>query len=99
LAYSAMAVALQSRTLQVAPINTSLASAGTNSAYNLGIAAGAFLGGILIDHTTVRSVAVVGGLLVAVAALVVLSEPLLARRSPILKPLDVSGVCRENSRS
>jgi predicted MFS family arabinose efflux permease len=99
LAYSAMAVALQTRTLQVAPIDTSLASAGTNSAYNLGIAAGAFLGGILIDHTTVRSVAVVGGLLVAVAALVVLSEPLLARRSPILKPLDVSGVCRENSRS
>lgn len=80
LAYSSMAIALQSRTLLVAPMNTSLASAGTNSAYNLGIASGAFVGGLLIDNTSVRSVALVGGLLLALAALVVLSEPLLARR-------------------
>ena len=37
-------------------------------------------GGALIDHTTVRAVALVGGLLTAAAALVMLSEPLLARR-------------------
>ncbi|HWD81911.1 MAG TPA: MFS transporter [Kribbella sp.] len=78
-AYSSMAVALQARTLQVAHISTSLASAGTNSAYNLGIAAGAFVGGVLIDHTPVRTVAVVGGLLLAATALVVLCEPLMSR--------------------
>lgn len=83
-AYSAMAIALQSRTLQVAPVSTSLASAGTNSAYNLGIAAGAFIGGLLIDSTSVRSVALVGGLLLAAAALVVLSEPVLARRGVVV---------------
>ncbi|RZU10609.1 DHA1 family L-arabinose/isopropyl-beta-D-thiogalactopyranoside export protein-like MFS transporter/DHA1 family inner membrane transport protein [Kribbella rubisoli] len=93
LAYSSMAVALQSRTLVVAPMNTSLASAGTNSAYNLGIAAGAFIGGLLIDNTTVRSVALVGGLLLATAALVVLSEPLLARK-PAPRP-DAHRVCEE----
>jgi DHA1 family L-arabinose/isopropyl-beta-D-thiogalactopyranoside export protein-like MFS transporter/DHA1 family inner membrane transport protein len=80
LAYSAMAVALQTRTLQIAPMRTELASAGMNSAYNAGIAAGALIGGLLIDNTTVRTVAVVGGLVVAVATLVTLSEPVLARR-------------------
>ncbi|TCC07619.1 MFS transporter [Kribbella soli] len=80
LAYSAMAVALQARTLQIAPMRTELASAGMNSAYNAGIAAGAFIGGLLIDNTTVRSVALVGGLVLAVATLLTLSEPVLARR-------------------
>ncbi|MFK4089462.1 MFS transporter [Kribbella sp. NPDC020789] len=80
-AYSGMSVALQTRTLHVAPVNTTVATAGTISAYNAGIAAGAFLGGILIDHSTVRSVAVVGGLLIAAGLLVVLSEPLLGRRT------------------
>lgn len=81
LAYSAMSVALQTRTLHVAPVSTTVATAGTISAYNAGIAAGAFLGGILIDHSTVRSVAAVGGLLIAAALLAVLSEPLLGRRT------------------
>jgi DHA1 family L-arabinose/isopropyl-beta-D-thiogalactopyranoside export protein-like MFS transporter/DHA1 family inner membrane transport protein len=80
MAFSALAVAIQSRTLQVAPGSTDLASAGTTSAFNVGIAAGAFVGGALIDTTTVRSVALVGGLLAGVAALVMLGEPLLARR-------------------
>ncbi|NUR99667.1 MAG: MFS transporter [Kribbellaceae bacterium] len=81
LAFSGLAVSAQSRTLQVAPGSTDLASAGTSSAFNVGIAAGAFVGGALIDHTTVRSVALVGGLLTAAAALVMLSEPLLTRSS------------------
>lgn len=80
LAFSGLAVATQSRTLQVAPGSTDIASAGTSSAFNIGIAAGAFVGGALIDHTSVRAVALVGGLLTAAAALVMLSEPLLARR-------------------
>ncbi|GAA1132554.1 MFS transporter [Kribbella jejuensis] len=80
LAFSGLAVATQSRTLQVAPGSTDLASAGTSSAFNVGIAAGAFVGGALIDHTSVRAVALVGALLTAAAALVMLSEPLVARR-------------------
>ncbi|WP_350275993.1 MFS transporter [Kribbella sp. HUAS MG21] len=80
LAFSGLAVAVQSRTLQVAPGSTDIASAGTSSAFNIGIAAGAFVGGALIDTTTVRAVALVGGLLTAAAALVMLCEPLVARR-------------------
>jgi DHA1 family L-arabinose/isopropyl-beta-D-thiogalactopyranoside export protein-like MFS transporter/DHA1 family inner membrane transport protein len=80
LAFSGLAVAVQSRTLQVAPGSTDLASAGTSSAFNVGIAAGAFVGGALIDITSVRAVALVGGLLTAAGALVMLSEPLLVRR-------------------
>jgi DHA1 family L-arabinose/isopropyl-beta-D-thiogalactopyranoside export protein-like MFS transporter/DHA1 family inner membrane transport protein len=80
LAFSAMAVAAQSRTLQVAPGSTDMASAGTSSAFNVGIAAGAFVGGALIDGPGVRSVALVGAFLTAAAALVMLGEPVLARR-------------------
>lgn len=80
LAFSGMAVAVQNRTLQVAPGSTDLASAGTSSAFNVGIAAGAFVGGALIDSTSVRSVAIVGSLLAAAAVLTLLSEPMLARR-------------------
>ncbi|HET6739106.1 MAG TPA: MFS transporter [Kribbella sp.] len=84
LAFSGLAVATQSRTLQVAPGSTDIASAGTSSAFNVGIAAGAFVGGALIDHTSVRAVALVGGLLTAAAALVMLSEPLLTRRRAVV---------------
>ncbi|MEV5961349.1 MFS transporter [Kribbella sp. NPDC051952] len=80
LAFSGMAVAVQNRTLHVAPGSTDLASAGTSSAFNVGIAAGAFVGGALIDNTGVRSVAIVGSLLAAAAVLTLLSEPMLARR-------------------
>ncbi len=79
LAFSGLAVAVQSRTLQIAPGSTDIASAGTSSAFNVGIAAGAFVGGALIDTTSVRAVALVGGLLTATATLVMLSEPLLVR--------------------
>ena len=85
LSFSALAVAAQSRTLQVAPGSTDIASAGASSAFNVGIAAGAFVGGALIDHTTVRSVALAGGLLTAIAALVMLCEPWLTRRRPLME--------------
>jgi predicted MFS family arabinose efflux permease len=84
LAFSGMAVAVQNRTLLVAPGSTDLASAGTSSAFNVGIAAGAFIGGGLVDGVGVRSVALVGALLAAAAVLTLLCEPLLARRpSPV----------------
>jgi predicted MFS family arabinose efflux permease len=80
MAFSMLAVAVLSRTLQVAPGSTDLASAGTNSAFNVGIAAGAFIGGGLLDSTGVRSVALVGGLLAFVALIAMTAdEPVLAR--------------------
>lgn len=94
LAFSGLAVATQSRTLQVAPGSTDIASAGTSSAFNVGIASGAFVGGALIDHTSVRAVALVGGLLTAAAALVMLSEPLLTRRRTAM-PESQHDLCEE----
>jgi DHA1 family L-arabinose/isopropyl-beta-D-thiogalactopyranoside export protein-like MFS transporter/DHA1 family inner membrane transport protein len=94
LAFSGFAVATQSRTLQTAPGSTDIASAGTSSAFNIGIAAGAFVGGALIDTTSVRAVALVGGLLTGAAALVMLSEPLLARRRPAV-PKCAHELCEE----
>ncbi|MFC6160392.1 MFS transporter [Kribbella jiaozuonensis] len=96
LSFSGLAVAVQSRTLQIAPGSTDIASAGASSAFNVGIAAGAFVGGALIDHTTVRSVALAGGLLTAIAALVMLCEPWLARRRPLMEESDHDRrVCEE----
>jgi DHA1 family L-arabinose/isopropyl-beta-D-thiogalactopyranoside export protein-like MFS transporter/DHA1 family inner membrane transport protein len=81
LAFSALAAAVQNRTLQVAPISTELASAGTAAAFNVGIAAGSFVGGQLIAGAGVRSVALVGAGLAAAALAVLLSEAWLARVS------------------
>jgi DHA1 family L-arabinose/isopropyl-beta-D-thiogalactopyranoside export protein-like MFS transporter/DHA1 family inner membrane transport protein len=80
LAYSALVVAVGSRTLQVAPGSTDLAGAGTNSAFNIGIAAGSLLGGALIGSTGTRSIALVGGLLAGSALAVLAAEPVLTRR-------------------
>jgi predicted MFS family arabinose efflux permease len=79
LAFSALATAIQNRTLQVAPGSTDIASAGTNSAFNVGIAAGSLLGGALVDHAGTRSVALTGAVLTAVALATLLSEPWLVR--------------------
>jgi DHA1 family L-arabinose/isopropyl-beta-D-thiogalactopyranoside export protein-like MFS transporter/DHA1 family inner membrane transport protein len=78
-AYSAMATAVGHRTLQVAPGNTDMASAGTGIAFNIGIAAGSLLGGVLIDEVSVRSVAVVGAVFTGLAVAVIASEPWLVR--------------------
>jgi predicted MFS family arabinose efflux permease len=97
MAFSMLAIAILSRTLQVAPGSTDLASAGTNAAFNAGIAAGGLIGGGLLDSIGVRSVALVGGLL-AIAALVAMTadEPLLARRRPLMEECgNGSRVCEE----
>jgi DHA1 family inner membrane transport protein len=72
----ALTPALQDRVLEVAPGNSDLASAGNSAAFNVGIAGGAFLGGVALSHTGLRSTALVGGLLVVGALIVVLIEPL-----------------------
>ncbi|GII52945.1 MFS transporter [Planotetraspora thailandica] len=79
LAYSALATAIQNRTLQVAPGSTDVASAGTSSAFNVGIAAGSLLGGALLDHVSTHSVALTGAALAAVALVALLGEPWLVR--------------------
>ena len=84
LAYSALAVAIQNRALQVAPGSTDIASAGSSSAFNVGIAAGALLGGVLVDSIGVRSVALAGGLLTTLALAGMLTEPWVARRRPVV---------------
>jgi predicted MFS family arabinose efflux permease len=95
LAFAAFTAALQHRTLQVAPGSTDLASAGTSSAFNVGIAAGSLLGALLITRNGAGSVAVVGGALTAVALAGLLSESRLAgrRTAPCLCPAEplVSG--------
>ena len=95
MAYSALAVSLLSRTLQVAPGNTDLASAGTNTAFNVGIAAGAFIGGGLIDGAGARSVALVGGMLTAAALTGMLAEPRLARSA---RMIPAAAPCRPTPR-
>ncbi len=74
LAFNAFAAATQNRTLQVAPGSTDLASAGTGSAFNVGIAGGSLLGGALLDGPGVRSVALAGACLTAAALVVLAAE-------------------------
>jgi DHA1 family L-arabinose/isopropyl-beta-D-thiogalactopyranoside export protein-like MFS transporter/DHA1 family inner membrane transport protein len=68
LGFSAYAAAMQSATLLVAPGSTDIASAGTSTAFNVGIAAGSFLGGALIGGPGLRSVALVGAVITVLAA-------------------------------
>lgn len=82
LSFSALAAAIASRGLQVAPGSTDIASAGTGTAFNVGIAGGSLLGGALIDHAGVRSVTAAGAVLTAAALAVLLSERWLAPARP-----------------
>ncbi|MFG2556012.1 MFS transporter [Streptomyces sp. NPDC048581] len=67
-------MATQSRVLQVAPGRTETALAANSAAYNVGIAAGALLGGALLPSVGVRGTFLVGGLL-TVGAFAVLGLP------------------------
>jgi predicted MFS family arabinose efflux permease len=76
-ALAAFAAALGTRVLQVAPGSTDLAAAGTSTAFNVGITAGALLGSGLLTTTGLRSVALAG---FAVTALALVAQ-LLERRT------------------
>jgi DHA1 family L-arabinose/isopropyl-beta-D-thiogalactopyranoside export protein-like MFS transporter/DHA1 family inner membrane transport protein len=106
MAFSMLAIGILNRTLEVAPGSTDLASAGTNAAFNVGIAAGALIGGGLLDSTGVRSVALVGGLLAVVALVATtasrpptsatLRTPVLAGRRRLMEECEDGGrVCEE----
>ncbi|WP_020138206.1 MFS transporter [Streptomyces sp. 351MFTsu5.1] len=67
-------MATQSQVLLVAPGRTETALAANSAAFNVGVAAGALLGGVLLPLTGTRGTFLAGGLLTAVA-LVVLCRP------------------------
>jgi predicted MFS family arabinose efflux permease len=71
---------LGSRVLRYAPGTSDMASAGTSTAFNTGITAGAFLGSVLLSGPGARSTALVGALLSLVALAVVLAEPAFSSR-------------------
>ncbi|GIJ71963.1 MFS transporter [Virgisporangium ochraceum] len=78
---SAFAPAVANRMMQVAPGRTDLAGAVLSSGFNVGIAAGSFIGGALVATAGVRSVAFAGGLITVVALMILSIEPLLFGRS------------------
>jgi predicted MFS family arabinose efflux permease len=75
---AALSAALGARVLEVAPNGSDMAAAGTSTAFNVGITAGAFLGGVLLPATGIRSTALAGAALTLLALLVALAEPALA---------------------
>jgi predicted MFS family arabinose efflux permease len=90
LSFSAMCTAITGRVLQVAPGSVDMATAGTSIAVNVGITAGAFLGGVLLPGFGVRSTALAGGLL-SIAALAAVFGELLLRSRPA-SPAPVPGL-------
>ncbi|NUT37068.1 MAG: MFS transporter [Hamadaea sp.] len=78
--FSFLPPAISSRTLHVAPGSADLASAGTGTAFNLGIAGGSLLGGVLVAELGPRDVVAAGALLLAAALAVMLAEPKMASR-------------------
>ncbi|MBM2619048.1 MFS transporter [Actinoplanes sp. LDG1-06] len=87
-ALSGMASVLGARVLEVAPASTDMASAGTSTAFNVGITGGALLGSALLTSSGPRAPALAGAALTAVAVLAVLSEPRwsTARRAQAAQP-------------
>lgn len=81
LSFAALATALGSRILHVAPGTLDLAAAGASTAVNAGITVGALVGGLLLPAFGVRSTVLVGGLLSVVGLAIALCEPLLRNSS------------------
>ncbi|MGC5664278.1 MFS transporter [Micromonospora sp. WMMD723] len=78
-AMGALTPALQNRVLEVAPGSADLAAAGNSAAFNVGIASGSLLGAVVLSRSGVQGTALAGGLVAAVALVVLLAEPLVAR--------------------
>lgn len=77
---TALTAALGARVLAVAPGGSDMAGAGTSTAFNIGITAGAFFGSVLLSDAGVRSTALVGALMTLAALAVVLAEPAFASK-------------------
>jgi DHA1 family inner membrane transport protein len=75
-----LTAALGSRVLVYAPGESVMASAGTSTAFNTGITAGALFGGVLLPGPGVHSTALAGALLSLAAFAIALAEPLFSSR-------------------
>ncbi|GAA3701553.1 hypothetical protein GCM10022224_079280 [Nonomuraea antimicrobica] len=71
-------MATQSQVMHFAPGRTETAIAANGAAYNLGVAAGALAGSLLLPLIGVRGTFLVGGLMTAAALLLLLEEQLLS---------------------
>ena len=76
---TSLAVSMQGRVFVVAPRGTDIASAGFSSAFNVGVAAGPVIGGLVLSGPGLRSTALAGGLLASLALAVILSEPFVGK--------------------
>ncbi|MEO3856420.1 MFS transporter [Acrocarpospora sp. B8E8] len=75
-----LTAALGWRVLVYAPGESDMASAGTSTAFNMGITAGAFFGSVLLPGPGPRSTALAGALLSLAALAIVLAEPVFSSR-------------------
>jgi DHA1 family inner membrane transport protein len=82
LAFAALTAAMGDRVLEVAPGRSDIAAAGVSTAVNVGISAGALIGGLLLSGYGVRSTALVGGLITVLAlALAIVEQRAFVKRS------------------
>ena len=89
LGYNALPPAIGSRVVRIAPGSVDIASAGASAVFNVGIAAGSFLGGLLLSGPGVHVLPLFAALLTAAALAVMLAEPRLARHAgPARTPAD-----------
>jgi DHA1 family inner membrane transport protein len=80
LALAGISSSLGVRVLETAPGGSDMALAGTSTAFNIGITAGALLGGLLLPQVGLRGTALAGAGLTLLAFAVVLIEPLVSTR-------------------
>ncbi|RZT77243.1 DHA1 family inner membrane transport protein [Micromonospora violae] len=77
LAFAAFTAALGGLVLQVAPGRSDLAAATVSAAVNVGITAGAFVGGLALPSHGVRATVLIGALLGVIALVLALGERLI----------------------
>lgn len=85
-ALSGMVTALGARVLEVAPGDTDDANAGSSTAFNVGITAGALIGAGLVDGPGVRSTALAATAIAALGFAALASEPFLVRPADLDRP-------------
>ena len=78
-----LAVSMQAHVLIVAPRGADTASAGLNSLFNLGVATGPVIGGLVLSGPGLRTTALAGGLLACMALMVILSRPVASAAGPV----------------
>jgi DHA1 family inner membrane transport protein len=79
---SGVAIALQSHVLVVAPRRTDIASAWYSASFNVGIAGGPVIGGLVLSTLGLRCTPLVGGMLALLGLAAVIVESQTGRRSP-----------------